>query len=419
MPKLIRTVPTYQKHRASGQAVVSLNGRDFYLGPHGTKASRIEYDRLIGEWLRQGRQIQPDSEAHGLTVVELLAAYLHFANRYYRTGNRPTTEIHAIRSAMRGVKLLYGRKPCSEFGPIALQAVMQRMSDDGLARTTINQHSSRIKRMFRWGVSQELIPAPVYQALASVNGLRKGRSEARETNPVLPVDDITIDATLPHLPDVIADMIRLQRLTGMRPAELCQLRPIDLHRSADVWIYKPSKHKTAHQGKERVVFIGPQAQDILLRYLARDPQAHCFRPCDSEAKRRAAVHAARKTPLSCGTKPGQRRKARPKRAPGDCYSVASYRRAIARACDVAFPHPELLALKDSQLSDKQRAELRQWQDDHRWAPNQLRHTAATDIRRQFGLEAAQITLGHSQANTTQIYAERDMQKGIEVARRIG
>ena len=43
------SVPKYCKHKASGQAVVSLNGRDCYLGPHGTKASKTEYDRVIGE----------------------------------------------------------------------------------------------------------------------------------------------------------------------------------------------------------------------------------------------------------------------------------------------------------------------------------------------------------------------------------
>jgi site-specific recombinase XerC len=65
------------------------------------------------------------------------------------------------------------------------------------------------------------------------------------------------------------------------------------------------------------------------------------------------------------------------------------------------------------------AELKKWQSVHRWVPNQLRHSAATEIRRQFGVEGAQIMLGHSSADVTQIYAERDLAKGIEIARRIG
>jgi integrase len=389
----LKSIPSYRKHRATGQAIVTLNGRDFYLGLHDSKASRIEYDRLISEWLQQGRQIRPAAADSELSVVELIAAYLHFAKRYYRKNNRPTSEQASIRCALRFVKQLYGRKSCSEFGPIALQVVVQHMIDAGLSRGTVNQNAGRIKRMFKWGVSQELIPASCSQALGTVGGLRKGRSEAREMAPVRPVEDSIVDATLPHLPAVVGDMVRLQRLTGMRPNEVCLLRPLDLDRSADVWTYRPEAHKTEHHDKQRSIYIGPAGQGILLSYLARDPAAHCFRPCDSEAKRRAAQHAARVVPIQYGNKPGRNRKRQPKRKPGERYTVDSYRRAIHRGCDKAKVG--------------------------RWAPNRLRHTAATEIRRSFGLEAAQIVLGHSKADVTQVYAERDKLKGIEVARKIG
>jgi hypothetical protein len=89
--------------------------------------------------LQKGRQIRPAHDGGEISVVELMAAYLHFAQRYYRKGNRLTGENAAINCALRVVKLLYGRKPCSDFGPLALQAVVQRMVDDGLSRTTVNQ----------------------------------------------------------------------------------------------------------------------------------------------------------------------------------------------------------------------------------------------------------------------------------------
>ena len=54
-----------------------------------------------------------------------------------------------------------------------------------------------------------------------------------------------------------------------------------------------------------------------------------------------------------------------------------------------------------------------------WHPNQLRHSKATEIRRQFGLEAAQVVLGHAKADVTQVYAERDSALAVEVMRRIG
>jgi integrase len=184
-------------------------------------------------------------------------------------------------------------------------------------------------------------------------------------------------------------------------------------------MYRPESHKTEHHSKDRIIPVGPQAQEVLLRYLARDTQAQCFRPCDSEAKRLAEQEANRKTPLSCGNVRGSNVKRKPKRKPGKRYTTDSYRRAIHRACDKAFPHPQLSKLKAKELTDQQKAELRQWQKEHHWSPNQLRHTAATEIRREFGLEAAQVILGHSQANVTQVYAERDMAKGIEVAKQIG
>ena len=54
-----------------------------------------------------------------------------------------------------------------------------------------------------------------------------------------------------------------------------------------------------------------------------------------------------------------------------------------------------------------------------WHANQLRHTKATEIRRQFGLEAAQVVLGHAKADVTQVYAERDAALAVQVAKRIG
>jgi integrase len=205
----------------------------------------------------------------------------------------------------------------------------------------------------------------------------------------------------------------------MRPGEVCAIRPCDIDRSGEIWTYRPESHKTEHHDRDRVVFIGPKAQALLLRYLARDSAMYCFRPIDSEAKRRAEVHTNRKTPLSCGNRPGSNRRSKPKRTVGECYTTASYRRAIHRACDKAFSHPKLGYKLRSSFTDAEKSELREWQTSHRWSPNQLRHTAATEIRKRHGLEAAQVILGHSTADVTQVYAERDIAKGIEVARRLG
>jgi integrase len=240
MPRLAQSVPKYRKHKASGQAFVELAGRRYYLGPHGSQTSREEYDRLIGEWLQNGRRLKPlEAEPGCLLVVELIANYVNFAKSYYRKSGQLTSEYAAILHAVLPLKQLYGRKRVDEFGPIALQTVVARMVANGWARTTVNRQAGRIKRMFKWGVSQELIPASIYHGLSTVSGLRKGRSAARETDPVLPVADEIVDATLPHLPEVVADMVRFERLTGCRPEEVCAVRPSDVDRSRDIWQYRP------------------------------------------------------------------------------------------------------------------------------------------------------------------------------------
>ena len=300
MPRLIQSVPKYRKHRASGQAVVDVNGRRHYLGPHGTKASKLEYDRLITEWLSSGRSSSFGVPEHAVSITELVVEYVEYVKSYYGTGRN--SELHRVTTILRTLRELYGRTPAAEFGPLQFKAVREKLIGKKLARSFINASMRRIIRMFKWAVSEARISPIIPQALAMVPGLKRGKTEARESDPVKPVDDKLVDATLPHLPSVLADMARVQRLTGCRPAEVCTIRPCDIDRSADVWEYRPQFHKTQHRGRERVIFVGPQAQAILLRYLARDPQAYCFRPCDSEEKRRAAATAARVTPLSCGNR---------------------------------------------------------------------------------------------------------------------
>jgi integrase len=171
------------------------------------------------------------------------------------------------------------------------------------------------------------------------------------------------------------------------------MRPADIDRNQDPWRYTPTQHKTAWKGKDRSIFIGPRAQEILLPYLLRDADGCCFQPAESEQKRLAELHAQRKTPLSCGNRPGTNRKVNPSRPPGRQYNHVSYAKAIARAA--------------------QRANVPSWH------PNQLRHARGSAIRQLYGLEGAQVTLGHSNARITEVYAERDHALAAKIAREVG
>jgi len=315
---------------------------------------------------------------------------------------------------MRVLREFYAHAPAVEFGPLAIRAIQQNLVERGLARKTINHMCGVIKHMFKWAASHEMIPAATYQALATVPGLRRGRSAAREPEPIGPVPDEVIDATLPSLPSVVADMVRFQRLTGCRPAEVCMLRPCDVDTSGDVWSYRRESHKTAHHGRERTIMVGPKAQDVLRPYLLLEKTAYCFAPVNSERRRNLQRRDNRRTPMT-PSQAKRRPKQNRRRAPGDRYNTQAYRRAIDRAVRRINRKRHEQARKAMETTGTT-ADPVLLPD---WHPNQLRHTAATEIRRHFGLEAAQVALGHSQANVTQIYAERDMALASEVMRKLG
>jgi integrase len=383
----------------------------------------VEYDRLIGEWLVAGRPSAPISQPDRITVMEVVAAFWRFAKIYYRKNGRSTGTAENYKPALSLLKLRYGHTPAVDLGPLALKAVRQIMIEEDQSRGYANENVHRIRKVFRWAASEQLIPASVPESLATVEGLRKGHSTAREGIPVQPIEDSAIEATLPHLPPVVADMVRLQRLTGARPGEICSMRPSDVNRNGEIWRYVPAEHKTEHHDKQRIIFIGPKAQAILLPYLLRDAAWYCFVPAESEKRRRRDQHEQRITPLSCGNRPGTHCTRDRRRSPGNQYTNASYRRAIARACEAAFGMPDRLRKFRKDLAKERKDELRQeaaaWRAEYVWHPHQIRHSAATEIRHRFGLEATQVVLGHSRMNTSEIYAKKNHDLAEQVVREVG
>jgi integrase len=424
-------VPKYRRHKASGQAIVVLGGRMYYLGLFGSIESRAEYHRLIAEWTSQ-RGVTPPRRAEasaesepgdGLTVAELILAYWGHVEETYVKDGRPTSEVGVIRSVLKLVRDLYGHTEARRFGPLALRACQDAMIERGWSRKSINRQIGRIRKMFAWAVSRERLPVTVLQALRTVEGIRKGRSGAKERPRVMPVPDTVVEATVPCLSATVAAMVRVQRLTGMRPQEVVGLRAIDIDMSdATCWTYRPARHKTdCYDDKERIVYIGPRAQEAIRPFLGLDLTAYLFSPLRSEAVRNADRRAERKTPLyrSHVAHQAAKKKARSRRPLGERYTVGTYRQAIHRGCDRAFPHPTLGKLAEKDLDAAQQSELESWRRARRWNPHALRHSAATQIREDYGIEAAQAVLGHADLNTTEIYAEKKKAAAREVMRQIG
>jgi len=330
MPRLERQVPKYRKHRASGQAIVEINGQRHYLGPHRTKASKLEYDRLISEWLASGRSTAYGQPEATLTVVELVADYLKFAKGYYGTGNRSTYA--TMKRGLTVLKDLYGRTNAADFGVLQFKTLRQKLVDQDLSRPYINERMRQIVAVFRWGAAEGLIPASVPQNLAIIPGLRKGRCGVREPDRIKPVDLAVVEQTIPHLSSVVTAMVRFQLLTGCRPGEVCNLRPCDVDRTGEVWEANLTEHKTAIHGHERTIYIGPQAQEVLMPFLLRGADDYCFNPAEAMEEMRDRRNAARKVPRHYGNAKGTNRKAKPKRSPGKKYTTQSYGRVINRTC---------------------------------------------------------------------------------------
>jgi integrase len=426
------SVPSYRRHKQSGQAIVTLTDglggrRDVLLGKYGTRESRAEYARVIAEWEASGRRLLGPAVVADLTINELALGYWRHAEQHYRhPDGTPTNELNDTRLSLQPLKRLYGHTVTKDFGPLALKAIRQAMVEGSwlteaekekrlkkghkirFSRGVVNQRIGRIRRMFKWAVENELVPSDVLHGLQAVRGLQRGRSAARETEPVKPVPETHVNATLPFLRPPVAAMVRLQLLTGMRPGEVVIMRAIDIDMTGKVWLYRPGSdrgpagtHKTAWRGQKRIVPIGPRGQEIIRQYLKPDLYAYLFSPQEAVALLRAEQRRNRKT----NVQPSQvnRRKRNPQRRPRGRYTTGSYAYAIKRAC----------------LKADSKARREGSPPIPHWHPHQLRHTKATEIRREAGLDAARAVLGHRSPQMTELYAELDMSRAAAVMERLG
>jgi integrase len=344
-------------------------------------------------------------------IASLVKAYLNYAEQYYRDpeGN-PTKEISNTRYSFKPLTELFAALPVDEFGPLKLIEVRNRMIVLKWSRKIINERINRIRRMFKWAVSRQLVSPIIHHGLVTVEGLKRGRSAAIELEKRKPAEEQHVYAVLPFTTPVVATMIELQLLTGMRPGELVIMRPCDIDRTGKVWRYYPSRHKTQYRGDERIVSIGPRGQDLLRPFLLRGTEVHCFSPAESEKYRREKLTRERETPRNCGNVPGSNVKDDPKRFPGEIYDTAAYGKAIRHAVTAA----NTARRKEAKEKGIEKPEL-----IPNWTPYQLRHTAATKVRKEMGYETAGATLGHTNMSATAIYAERNQGLADEAARRFG
>ncbi len=391
----------------SGQSVVRIDGQDFYLGKHGSPESLARYAVLVAEYQRGGLSLPP---GFGVSDIDKLAGPLiapgglvhHFEkspilvkhvslafcnDAEKRIGDTATLAMY--RDISDELIEKFGELPVAEFGPRALRSLRDSWESSGrFCRRYINTRTNTVIRFFRSAVANELCDESIHRRLRTLEPLRRGQSTARE-NPERQAADLdVIRETVKHLTPTLRDMVAVQVSTGMRPSELLSMRPCDIDRSSEVWMYHPATHKNINKGKARTIAIVDHVREILENYLNRADDAYLFSPSESERERNAIRRSRRKSKVQ----PSQqdRSKATRCRPPRDRYTSDSYRRAIRYACVKAKVEP--------------------------WSPYAIRHLTAVVVRDVLGLESSQVILGHSDIKTTQRYAKQTHDKLIEAAK---
>jgi hypothetical protein len=187
-----KSFPSYSHHKPTNTARAWVNGRWVQLGRYNSPESREAYARLCAQLAGSPTPapVVPPADPAGLSVNEVLIAFWRYAEQHYRRADgTPTNELPQYRYTFRPVRELVGHTPAKEFGPVALKSIRAAMVRKGWCRKLVNQRVGRVRRVFKWAASEQLVPVAVYQSLTTVAGLQKGRTAAAERAPVLPVDE--------------------------------------------------------------------------------------------------------------------------------------------------------------------------------------------------------------------------------------
>ncbi len=433
-------------------------GDRWYWGvylPNSTKQSNIPMrppgsrmattDRKVAEMI--ARQMwaaaltRAESQAAGIdlpdfdgTVRGLALEFRKYVATQYRRGDGTlTSQVGNVKDATE--PLISNKDFCDvpvlKFGPVLLDRVRQTWitRENGkkpLCRSTINARVKIIRRMFQWAGEKEIVPGSQWMNLAALKSLRRHTTNAREPKTVRPVDPVIVRETMQHMTPILQAMVELHMLTGMRSTEVCCIQPRYIEQvSESRWLYhvpteaNKMEYKNDDIGKhDRTVPLVGRTVEILTPYLLRADDAYCFDPAVGEKQNREHRRANRKTPLYPGHL-ARYLKQRKNRVYGARYDKDSYGRAISRAV-TATNKARKAAAGDAALAAGEYPTEATW-TPIKWHPHQLRHTAATIVRKKMkdaGRDAARALLGQKQGNVIDTYAEIDRDLAFQAAEQI-
>jgi site-specific recombinase XerD len=263
MPKLKTRLPKLCRDRKL--AISWYNGERVYHGLWGTPDAEKNYKRFIAALLESPALPLRIDKQTDVLVSELAGSFIE----HIESQNMDKTDVAQFKTVIGYLAGVYGELSVNEFSPKKLKVVQSQMVKAGtLSRKTINKYTGYVKRIFDWGVEEEIVQASVVYALRIVKNLKEGTHGTFDHPEREAVPEWVIAATLPFLSPTVAAMVQVQWLTGCRPSEIFNMRVGDIDRSRGngLWYYSP-KHKTErHIGKKSIVF-GEGAQALIAPYI--------------------------------------------------------------------------------------------------------------------------------------------------------
>lgn len=351
----------------------------------GTKSKRAarEKQREFDEAQSRARLGLPEKARRTLRIDRCCDLYLEAVKD---TGAVSKSSLDRASAALAILSNTHGAVEAGGFTARGLKAYQAKLKSLKLSRRTVNDYVGEVRRFFKWLASEDIIPASLWLALTSVEAVRRTDPLVENGEDVAPVSKAHVAAIRPHVPTSVWAMIQLQLHSAARPGEIVVLTPADIDTTGDIWVARPRRHKMASLGKHRTLYFGPEAQKVLRPYMERPPGECLFSPREAARERAARANGHRRPDQKPNPRVTTRRLS-------EHWTVGAYRKCVTAACDAA--------------------------EIPRWTPHQLRHTAATEIRAKYGIEAAQVYLGHATLEAAQIYAEKSEQLAKKIAGEIG
>lgn len=266
-------VPTHCHHKASGRSYIVWNGTEIYTGISGSIEAAETYARMVSNILSVGEPCPKSGIDTRITVAKLAIKYLEHVKR-----NKPpdSDEDKAIARVVRDMAAM--DYPAEKFSPARLTELIQSWIDKPLALTTVNMKHNYVLVMFRWGAQMDLVSSLVWSSLKTVPKIKPGRSAAKQPKKIQPVPNEVVESILSHCQPRIAAVLKMQIYTGMRCGEVLRMTMAEIHGN----IYAPYKHKNRFRNKDRTIYLGPKAMELIEKWKTDDPHALLFTAMTSD-----------------------------------------------------------------------------------------------------------------------------------------